>query len=68
MVIQKNMYDAKAHLSKFGKHALAGGQVVKLVPLSECFGKRIPGSAKGQFTMKPGFEDPLIEIKNDLNK
>ena len=68
MVIQENMHYAKTHFSELIKRALAGDQVViaksgkplvELVPFHESSNKRTPGSAKGAFTLKPGFNDPL---------
>ena len=68
MVIQENMHYAKTHFSELIKRALAGDQVViaksgkplvQLVPFHESSENRTPGSAKGAFTLKSGFNDPL---------
>ncbi len=68
MVVQENIHYAKTHFSELIKRTLAGDQVViaksgkplvRLVPFFENSEKRVPGSAKKQFTMKPSFDDPL---------
>ena len=68
MVIQENIHYAKTHFSELIKRSLAGDQVViaksgtplvRLVPFFENSNKRVPGSARDQFTMKPNFNDPL---------
>jgi len=68
MVVQENMHYAKTHFSELIKRALAGDQVViaksgkplvQLVPFHESSESRTPGSAKGTFTLKPDFNDPL---------
>ena len=68
MVVQENMHYAKTHFSELIKRSLAGDEVViaksgeplvRLVPFHEESKKRMPGSAKGQFTMQPNFDDPL---------
>ena len=67
-MIQENMHYAKTHFSELIKRALAGDQVViaksgkplvRLIPFHESSEIRTPGSAKGTFTLKPGFNDPL---------
>jgi len=54
---QFNIAEAKAHLSKLTRQAVAGEEViiardnkplVKLVPIASSQGKRNPGSGKGQ--------------------
>ena len=68
MVVQENIHYAKTHFSELIKRSLAGDEVViaksgeplvKLVPFHAKSKKRMPGSAKEQFTMQPNFDDPL---------
>ncbi len=68
MMIQENMHYAKTHFSELIKRVLAGDQViiaksgkplVQLIPFHESSETRAPGSAKGTFTMKSDFNDPL---------
>ena len=68
MLIQENMHYAKTHFSELIKRALAGDQVViaksgkplvQLVPFHKSSDVRTPGSAKGMFTLKSDFNDPL---------
>lgn len=68
MIVQENMHYAKTHFSELVKRVLAGDEVViakagkplvQLIPYIKPSGKRVPGSAIGQFTMQRGFNDPL---------
>lgn len=61
--------DAKARLSSIVREALAGDEViiakdarplVRIVPLRG--DRRVPGSAKGQVTMAPDFDQPLEDF------
>ena len=62
---QVNIHEAKTQLSKL----IAGGEevviarygepVARLVPIRPPGAKRIPGSARGQFTVPKTFFDPL---------
>ncbi|MCP4628355.1 MAG: type II toxin-antitoxin system Phd/YefM family antitoxin [bacterium] len=62
---QVNIHEAKTQLSKL----IAGGEevviarygepVARLVPIRPPAAKRIPGSARGQFTVPKTFFDPL---------
>jgi antitoxin (DNA-binding transcriptional repressor) of toxin-antitoxin stability system len=59
------MHEAKTHLSKLiaeGKEVIIaryGEPVARLVPLRSPAAKRIPGSARGKFTVPPEFFEPL---------
>jgi antitoxin (DNA-binding transcriptional repressor) of toxin-antitoxin stability system len=62
---QVNIHEAKTQLSKL----IAGGEevviarygepVARLVPIRPPAAKRVPGSARGQFTVPKTFFDPL---------
>ena len=60
-----NMHEAKTHLSKLiaeGKEVIIaryGEPVARLVPLRPPAAKRMPGSARGKFTVPPEFFEPL---------
>ncbi len=63
-----NIHQAKTHLSKLiarvrkGEEivlAKAGKPVAKIVPLDAGPKRRVPGSARGQFTMSDDFDAPL---------
>jgi len=67
--VQYNVADAKARFSSVVREALSGYDVViakdnkplvKVVPVSG--GQRIPGSAKGQITIAPDFDEPLDDF------
>jgi prevent-host-death family protein len=73
--MEVNVHEAKTHLSKLlarvalGEEitiAKAGKPVAKLVPLKNQPGKRILGSAKGEFTVPDDFNDPLPKEIEDL--
>lgn len=68
MQFQINIHEAKTNFSKLLKRVLAGEEIIiakagkpiaKLVPFSNKAKKRIPGSAKGKFTMSGDFNAPL---------
>ena len=65
-----NVHQAKTHLSKLlarvrkGEEivlAKAGKPVAKIVPFEPAPKRRVPGSARGQFTMSDDFDAPLPE-------
>ena len=65
-----NIHEAKTHFSKLLKRVLKGEEVIiaragqpiaRLLPLQPKRGKRVPGSAKGMFTMTDDFDAPLPE-------
>ena len=65
-----NIHEAKTHFSKLLKRVLKGEEVIiaragqpiaRLLPLQPKRGKRVPGSAKGMFTMSDDFDAPLPE-------
>ena len=67
-----NIHDAKTHFSKLLKRALKGEEVIiaragqpiaRLSPLPPKRGKRVPGSAKGMFTMTDDFDAPLPDLE-----
>lgn len=75
MIVQENMHYAKTHFSELIKRTLAGDEVViakagkplvQLIPYNKPSGKRVPGSANGQFEMSRGFNEPLSndELEN----
>jgi antitoxin (DNA-binding transcriptional repressor) of toxin-antitoxin stability system len=66
-----NVHEAKTHLSKLLKRVLKGEEVIiaragrpiaRLSALPKR-GKRIPGSAKGMFTMTDDFDAPLPDLE-----
>lgn len=68
--MQINVHEAKTHFSKLlarvkkGEEiiiAKAGDPIARLVPVTRSAGRRVPGSAKGKISVKPGFEEPLPE-------
>lgn len=70
-VHQYNVAEAKAHLSRIVRKALAGDEViiakdarplVRLVPLASP--RRVPGSAKGQVSIAPDFDTPLDDFSD----
>ena len=62
---QVNIHEAKTHLSKLiadGKEVVIaryGEPVARLVPIRPPADKRVPGSARGKFTVPPEFFEPL---------
>jgi prevent-host-death family protein len=63
-----NIHDAKTHLSKLIARARKGEEIVlakagkpvaKIVPFEAPPQRRVPGSARGQFTMSDDFDAPL---------
>ena len=67
---QYNIADAKTRLSSIVRETLAGVEVViakdnkplvTLVPVKG-YGRRVPGSAKGQVTMAADFDAPLDDF------
>ncbi len=63
-----NIHDAKTHLSKLIARARKGEEIVlakagkpvaKIVPFEPAPQRRVPGSARGQFTMSDDFDAPL---------
>jgi prevent-host-death family protein len=62
---QVNIHEAKTHLSKLiaaGQEVIIaryGEPVARLVPIKLPATKRIPGSARGKFTVPPEFFEPL---------
>lgn len=62
---QVNIHEAKTHLSKLiadGKEVVIaryGEPVARLVPIRPPAAKRVPGSARGKFTVPPEFFKPL---------
>lgn len=72
MIVQENMHYAKTHFSELVKRALAGDEVViaksgkplvQVIPYHKASGKRIPGSAGGQFEMRADFDQPLSKAE-----
>jgi prevent-host-death family protein len=71
--MEVNIHEAKTHLSKLLARVASGEEVViakagvpvaKLVPVKKVPKKRVFGSAKGDFTVPDGFNDPDPEIEN----
>jgi len=62
---QVNIHEAKTHLSKLiaeGEEVIIaryGEPVARLVPLRSPAAKRMPGSARGKFSVPPEFFEPL---------
>jgi antitoxin (DNA-binding transcriptional repressor) of toxin-antitoxin stability system len=65
------MAEAKARFAELVQKALSGEEVIlardhkpllKLVPLKEAEGDRIPGSARGQVHLSPDFDAPLDDF------
>jgi prevent-host-death family protein len=62
---QVNIHEAKTQLSKLiadGEEiviAKYGEPVARLVPIRPPAARRVPGTARGQFTVPKGFFDPL---------
>jgi prevent-host-death family protein len=66
-----NMHEAKTRLSILVKEALAGEEViiaragkpmVKLVPVNQDSGRRLPGRYKGQITVAADFDSTPEEV------
>jgi prevent-host-death family protein len=68
-----NITEARTHFSKLLKRVLKGEEVIiaragepiaRLSPLRpKRGGKRVPGSAKGMFTMSDDFDAPLRDLE-----
>jgi prevent-host-death family protein len=67
-----NISEAKTHFSKLLKRMLKGEEVIiaragrpiaRLSPLQPQRGKRVPGSAKGLFTIADDFDAPLPDLE-----
>jgi prevent-host-death family protein len=67
-----NITEARTHFSKLLKRVLKGEEVIiaragqpiaRLSPLQPKRGKRLPGSAKGMFTMSDDFDAPLPDLE-----
>jgi prevent-host-death family protein len=65
-----SLYEAKTHLSSLVERAAGGEEIVisksgrpkaRLVPLDDIRPIRKPGRGKGQWNVRPDFEDPLPE-------
>ncbi len=65
-----NVHEAKTHLSRLLERVSAGEEIViarsgkpvaRLVPEKRSTGRREPGSAVGEITIKESFYDPLPE-------
>ncbi len=65
-----NIHEAKTRLSQLLEKVQAGEEVViakagqpiaRLVPFGGARQPRVPGSARGQFTVPDDFDDPLPE-------
>ena len=63
-----NVHEAKTHLSRLLKRVQSGEEIVlaknghpiaRLVPMPDARKRRVPGSARGQFTMSDDFDAPL---------
>ena len=68
MSTQVNVHEAKTHLSRLLDQALAGDEViimrsgrplVTLTPIKPPLKPRVVGTAKGDFVVPEGFDDPL---------
>lgn len=75
MTVTVNIHEAKTHFSKLLEKvrlgedvvvAKAGKPVARLVPVEGVVKRRLPGSAKGQFSMSPDFDAPLSEEELDV--
>jgi prevent-host-death family protein len=67
-----NISEARTHFSKLLKRVLEGEEVIiaragqpiaRLSPLQPKRGKRVPGSAKGLFTMSDDFDAPMPDLE-----
>ena len=70
-----NMHDAKSQLSKLGKLAWEGEEIIiakagepwlRLTPYQENQQERKPGGFEGQFSMSPDFDDENEELINAI--
>lgn len=75
MMKQYNIAEAKSRFSELVKLALLGEEVViardnkpllKLTPVNEVRKLRMPGSAKGEISVSPDFDEPLEDFKDYL--
>ena len=73
--MEVNVHEAKTHLSKLLERVVLGEEVIiakagkpvaKLVPVDTNPKKRIIGTAKGEFVVPDGFDDPLPKEIEDL--
>jgi antitoxin (DNA-binding transcriptional repressor) of toxin-antitoxin stability system len=60
----KAIYRQSERVLQAEQFAKAGTPVAKLVPVKKMRKKRIFGSAKGEFTVPDGFNDPDPEIED----
>lgn len=73
-----NIHEAKTNFSRLAKRALAGEEILiarngqpllKLIPLEQPQGNRIPGLSKGLATSAKDFTNPLpVEIIQEFEK
>jgi prevent-host-death family protein len=72
-----NIHEAKTHLSRLIERVEAGEEIVlaragrpvaKLVPIARSRSPRQFGFWKGRVVMHPGFDDPLPEFEESLEK
>lgn len=72
-----NMHEAKSQLSRLGKLAWEGEEIViakagepwlHLTPYREHLEERIPGGLEGQIWMSPDFEDENEELISAIEK
>lgn len=70
-----NMHEAKSQLSRLGRLAWEGEEVViaragepylRLEPYREHRGERKPGRLAGQIWMSPNFDDPIPELEEAI--
>ncbi|MEP7354048.1 MAG: type II toxin-antitoxin system prevent-host-death family antitoxin [Acidobacteriota bacterium] len=70
--MEVNIHQAKTHLSRLIEQALSGEEItiakagkpmVRLVPIE--VKKPVLGSARGTFTLKEGWDDPLTDSEFD---
>lgn len=70
-----NMHEAKSQLSRLGRLAWEGEEVViakagepylRLEPYRERRGERKPGRLAGQIWMSPNFDDPIPELEEAI--
>jgi antitoxin (DNA-binding transcriptional repressor) of toxin-antitoxin stability system len=72
---QYNIAEAKSHFSELIQRALLGEEILiardnkpllKLTPIGQVYKKRSPGSAKGQISIAPDFDDSGTDFKEYL--
>jgi prevent-host-death family protein len=72
-----NIHEAKTHLSRLIERveageeitlARAGRPVARIVPYAARRRPRVPGLWKGRIVIHPGFDDPLEEFEESLEK